>query len=171
VTPKSYLLSAGPANAEKNLKTKKEQIKNAERSAPNLSKTTGHIKLNPKYTICNGCGRQEYDKKQEAEYSYSNCFLRHHPNWNTDPLVKWEDSSSGKAFAALTPPHMFLPYTYLKDGSKRDLPHKGNLSCIDCNYLVSLKNNFLNSSSNTNVLSLTLVSIHFSSQEVISLKA
>jgi hypothetical protein len=117
VTPKSYLLSAGPANADKNLKTKKEQIKNIERSAFNLSKTTGHIKLDAKYTICNGRGRQEYDKKQEAEHSYSNCFLRHHPNWNTDPLVKWKDSSSGKAFAALTPPHMFLPYTYLKDGS------------------------------------------------------
>jgi hypothetical protein len=61
---------------------------------------------------------------------------------------------------------MFFPYTYLKDGSKRDLPHKCNLSCIDCNYLVS----FLNSSSNTNILPLTLVSIHFSSQEIVSLK-
>jgi hypothetical protein len=103
VTPKSYLLSAGSANADKNLKTKKEQIQYAELSAPNLSNTTGHIKLDPKYTMCNGYGRQEYDKNQEAEHSYSNCFLRHHPNWNTDPLVKWKDSSSGGAFAALTP--------------------------------------------------------------------
>jgi hypothetical protein len=66
---------------------------------------------------------------------------------------------------------MFLPYTYLKDGSKRDLPQRGNLCCIDCNYLVSLKNYFLNSSSKTNFLPLTLVSRHFSYEEVISLKS
>lgn len=66
---------------------------------------------------------------------------------------------------------MFLPYTYLKDGSKRDLPEKGKLSCIDCNYLVSLKNNFLKSSSNINFLSLTLVSVQLPAQERVSLKS
>jgi hypothetical protein len=170
VLPKSYILSSISSNADKPLKDKKDKLNNAERSASSLSTTIGHIKLDPKYANCNGCGRQEFDAKQKAVHDYSNCFLRLHPNWNNDPLVKWKDSTSGKAFAALNPPFMFLPYTYLKDGSKRDLPEKGKLSCIDCNYLVSLKNNFLKSSSNINFLSLTLVSVQLPSQERVSLK-
>jgi hypothetical protein len=88
VSPKSYLLSAGPANTDKNLKTKKEQINHAERSASTSLKTPGCIKLDPKYANCNGCGRQEFDEKQKAVHNYNNFFLRQHPNWNTEPLVK-----------------------------------------------------------------------------------
>jgi transposase InsO family protein len=169
VLPKAYILSAGSSNSDKPAKDKKEKINQAERSTSSLTKIPGQIKLDPKYETCNGCGRQEYDEKQKAVHSYANCFLRLHPNWNSDPAIKWKDSSAGKAFAALVPPYMFLPYTYLKDGSKRDLPNRGNLTCNDCTYLVSLKNNFLKSSANTNFLSLTLVSILLPSQETVKL--
>jgi hypothetical protein len=174
VGPKSYLLSGsqksdGKANGNANKHEKKDKSNHVDRSASTLVKTPGTIKLDPKYEICNGCGRQEYDEKQKAAHSYSNCFLRLHPNWNSDPAVKWKDSVSGKAFAALVPPFMFLPYTYLKDGSKRDLPNRGNLICNDCIYLVSLKNNFLKPSSNTNFLSLTLLSVRLPSQETVKL--
>jgi hypothetical protein len=108
--------------------------------------------LDSQYVACDNCGRQEFDKKQNAIHSVDDCYLKH-------PLVKWKVSASGKAFAALIPPYINLPFTYLKDGSKRDLPNRGNLTCNDCTYLVSLKNNFLKSSANTNFLSLTLVSI------------
>jgi hypothetical protein len=45
VIPKSYLLSVCPANTDKNLKTKKEQINHAERSASTSLKSPGYIKL------------------------------------------------------------------------------------------------------------------------------
>jgi hypothetical protein len=42
-------------------------------------------------------------------HDYDNCFLKHHLDRNNDPLVKWKDSSSGKAFEALNPPGKVLP--------------------------------------------------------------
>jgi hypothetical protein len=80
VLPKSYILSAGSSNTDKPAKDKKEKFNQAERSASTLIKTLGTVKLDPKFETCNGCGRQEYDQKQKAAHSYSNCFLRLHPN-------------------------------------------------------------------------------------------
>ena len=62
------------------------------------------IKLDPAIPACSGCGRQEYGEKQKAVHDANNCYIKHHPDHNNDPLIKWKDSSSGKAFAALNPP-------------------------------------------------------------------
>ena len=121
---------------------------------------TTQVPLDSQYVACDNCGRQEFDnKKQNGIHSVDDCYLKH-------PLVKWKVSASEKA---LVPPCMFVPFSLLKDGSQRDLPNRGNLTCNDCIYLVSLRNNFLKSSTNGNFLSLTLISVRLPSQETVKL--
>jgi transposase InsO family protein len=127
--------------------------------------------LDPKYVSCDNCGRQEFDNKQNAIHTVDNCYLKHHEDRNTNHNVRWKDSASGKAFAALTPSWNVLPFGLRKDGSKRIMAPKGNISCINCDYLVSLKNNFLKFSSNINFLPLTMISIQLPTVGTISLKA
>jgi transposase InsO family protein len=170
VQPKTYLLSQGATNPDKGKPDKLPKQQTINNNPDRSVSTLVSVKLDPAILACSGCGRQEYDVKQKAVHDVNNCFLKHHPDRNNDPLIKWKDSSSGKAFAALNPPWKVLPYSYLKDGSKRDLPSKGNFSCINCDYLVSLKSNFLRSSSNVNFLPVTIISVQAPSMGKVSLK-
>ncbi len=176
IQPKTYLLTQGSSNPDKGKSDKlpKQQISN--NNSDRSVSTFASIKLDPAILACSGCGRQEYDEKQKAVHDANNCYLKHHPDHNNDPLIKWKDSSSGKAFAALNPPWKVLPFSYLKDGHKRDLPSKGNFpskdnfSCMNCDYLVSLKSNFVSSTSNINFLPVTILSVQAPSKGKVSLK-
>jgi hypothetical protein len=124
IQPKTYLLSQGSTNPDKGKPDKLPKQQNINNNADRTASTLVPVKLDPAILACSGCGRQEYDGRQKAVHDVNNCFLKNHPDRNNDPLIKWKDSSSGKAFAALNPPWKVLPYSILKDGSKRDLPSK-----------------------------------------------
>jgi hypothetical protein len=120
---------------------------------------TTQVPFDPQYVACDNCGRQEFDKKQNAIHSVDNCYFKHHEDRNTNHNVRWKDSIPGKVFAALSHPWNVLPFGLRKYGSKRLTGNKCNFSCINCNYLVSLRNNFSKFSSNINFLPLTMISI------------
>ena len=51
--------------------------------------------------ICTGCGRDNHITTE--------CRLKHHPDWNSESKP-WSQSTSGRAYAALTDPKATLPY-------------------------------------------------------------
>ena len=74
-----------------------------------------------------------------------------------------------KSFCSFGPSIHVLSIHLFEGWLKEDLPNRGNLTCNDCIYLVSLRNNFLKSSTNGNFLSLTLISVRLPSQETVKL--
>jgi hypothetical protein len=170
ISPKVYLMagkdSLGNAGkSDKPVKTPKGTFTDIGRAPVN------QVPLDSQYVSCDNCGRQEFDKKQNVVHTVDNCYLKNHEDRNTNHNIRWKDSSSGKAFAALTPPWNVLPFGLRKDGSKRIMAPKGSISCSNCDYLVSLKNNFLKFSSNINFLPITMISIQLPTMGTISLNA
>ena len=51
--------------------------------------------------LCTGCGRDNHVTKE--------CRLKHHPDWNSESKP-WSQSTSGRAYAALSDPKATLPY-------------------------------------------------------------
>ena len=112
--------------------------------------------VNPDHSIdvsidpCYKCGRQMVDKFSKETHTSANCYLNKHENCNRNPNISWKESKEGKAFAAMTPPLLVLPYGMLMTGAKRIvpkksgefiIPHLSTLSYVNCDYLTALSTN------------------------------
>ena len=115
VEPKVFLLNA-PADQivpdkkdkkkkwgndnEKNFPNDKKKIESENENHKDKKKKTEHTTvLDPSIKPCEGCGRQEMDRRLQAIHTFDNCYLKEHPDANKNGKVPWKDSKSGKAYA------------------------------------------------------------------------